>query len=65
MKDEIVEEIRQYRDAHAQKFHYDLDAICEDYMASQFQSGHPVVRLEPKKLAGKATEQTTKRPHSS
>ncbi|MEW6233891.1 MAG: hypothetical protein AB1656_00760 [Candidatus Omnitrophota bacterium] len=65
MEDEIVEEIRRYRDAHAQKFNYDIDAICEDFMASQFHSGHPVVRFEPKKLASKAKEQTDKRKSST
>jgi len=26
----ILDEIRRFRDAHAKKFNYDLDAICED-----------------------------------
>ena len=31
MYDPIVEEVRSYRDKHAQKFNYDLNAICNDY----------------------------------
>ena len=30
MNDPIVDEIRQYRDAHAARFNYDLKAIYED-----------------------------------
>jgi hypothetical protein len=30
MKDPFVDEIRQYRDAHAARFNYDLKAIYED-----------------------------------
>ena len=30
MNDPIVDEIRKYRDAHAARFHYDLDAIYRD-----------------------------------
>ena len=51
MKDPIVEEVRKIRDAHARRFNYDLDAICEDFMAHQLVSGHPVVTLEPRKPA--------------
>jgi hypothetical protein len=29
MKDPIVEEIRQTRDAHAKRFNCDVDAICD------------------------------------
>jgi rubrerythrin len=30
MNDPIIDEIRQYRDAHAARFNYDLKAIYED-----------------------------------
>ncbi|RJP33293.1 MAG: hypothetical protein C4527_05145 [Candidatus Omnitrophota bacterium] len=53
MKDVIVEEIRRFRDAHAQKFNYNIDAICEDFMVHQKICGHTVVKLEPKKPANK------------
>ena len=38
-KDEIVEEIRKIRDAHAKKFNYDLDAIYEDLKKAEQGSG--------------------------
>ena len=50
MKDPIVEEIRSYRDAHAKKFNYDLNAICEDFKKHQRNCGKPVVKLTPKRL---------------
>jgi len=56
MKDPIVEEIRKFRDEHAKKFNYDLDAICEDFKSSQMQCGHKLVRLKPKRLADKSQE---------
>ncbi len=31
MNDPIVNEVRQYRDKHAEKFNYDLNAICNNY----------------------------------
>jgi hypothetical protein len=51
MEDPIVEEIRFYRDTHAKRFNYDLDAVCEDFKKHQQQSGHPLVKLKPKKYA--------------
>ena len=60
MNDPIVEEIRKYRDAHAKKFDYDMNAICADYMASQGKSGHMVVSLKPKKLPKTCTVSSTR-----
>ncbi len=51
MKDPIVEEIRQFRDEHAKRFNYDLDAICEDFKAHQNQFGNRLVRLKVKRSA--------------
>jgi len=48
MKDPIVEEIRQFRDEHAKRFNYDLDAICEDFKSHQNQFGNRLVRLKAK-----------------
>ena len=61
MEDPIVEEIRFYRDIHAKKFNYDLDAICEDFKKHQQKSGHPLVKLKPKKYANKGMQRTRKR----
>jgi hypothetical protein len=46
--DPIVNEVRQFRDAYAKRFHYDLEAICRDIRAKQTQSGKTVVSLPPK-----------------
>ena len=43
MNDPIVAEVRKFRDEHARKFNYNLDAICADLMASQHRSGNPLV----------------------
>lgn len=50
MKDPIVEEIHKYREEHARKFNYDLNAICKDLRAMQREKGLKVVRLPPKRL---------------
>ncbi len=47
-KDPIVEEIRQYRDAHARKFNYDLKKICKDLKEKEKSYGDRVVTLPPK-----------------
>ena len=39
MKDPIVEEVRRARDAHAQRFNYDLDAIVEDLKKREKELG--------------------------
>ena len=49
MIDPIVEEVREARMAHTLKFKGDLNLICEDLKRIQKESGHKVVRLEPKR----------------
>jgi len=44
----IVDEVRQFRDAYAKRFHHDLQAICRDIRARQTQCGRKVVSLPPK-----------------
>ncbi|MCP5008093.1 MAG: hypothetical protein GY941_29775 [Planctomycetes bacterium] len=53
MKDPIVEEIRGYRDEHARRFNYNLDAICEDFKAHQSDCGFKLIRLKPGKVSDK------------
>ncbi len=48
-KDEIIAEVRKVREAHAAKFHYDLDAIAQDFRSREGQDGAPVVVLPPKR----------------
>jgi len=47
-RDPIVDEVRQFRDAHAKHFQYDLEAIYRDIRAKQTQSGRQVVSLPPR-----------------
>lgn len=47
-KDPIVEEVREIRQAHAQRFNYDLRAIFDDLRKQQDQSGRTYVRFEPR-----------------
>lgn len=48
-KDPIVEEVHAAREAIARDAGYDLEKIVEAARARQATSGHPVVRLPPKK----------------
>ncbi|MEY4144949.1 MAG: hypothetical protein RLZZ335_801 [Bacteroidota bacterium] len=48
MNDEIVDEVRAIREAHAARFNYDLHAIYEDLKKSEAEhiaAGHPFVTL--------------------
>ena len=58
MKDPIVEKIRRFRNEHAKKFNYDLDAICEDFKAHQSHYTNRLVKLKPKKIADKKLKRT-------
>ena len=66
MNDEIVDEIRAIREAHAAKFNYDLRAIYEDLKKSESEhiaAGHPFIRL-PAVLPGpNSTLQRTRFAH--
>lgn len=48
-KDEIVEEVRKIRDAHAKKYNYDPDAIYEALKKAEKQSGREFVQPPDKK----------------
>ena len=48
LNDEIIDEVRAIRDAHAAKFDYDLRAIYEDLKKSETEhiaDGHPFIPL--------------------
>jgi hypothetical protein len=49
MNDPIVEEVRRVRDAHAARFHYDLDAIFRDLKDQEKQSGRRFLSFPPAK----------------
>jgi len=48
--DEIVDEVRRVREEHAEKFNYDISAICADIRRQQAASGRKVVSLEQKEI---------------
>ena len=56
MIDPIVEEIRGFRNEHAKKFNYDLDAICEDLKKHQLIYSYKLVRLKPKKIPNQSIQ---------
>ncbi|MCX6599626.1 MAG: hypothetical protein NTV70_25000 [Acidobacteria bacterium] len=51
MEDPIVEEIRRFREEHAAKFNYDLDAIVADLQRSAAERNWPRVSRSPKRVA--------------
>jgi hypothetical protein len=53
--DPIVEESRQFREAYAAKFNYDLEAICLDIKRQELESGREFV-CPPAKRPGKEAE---------
>jgi hypothetical protein len=44
--DEIVDEVRRVRNEYAEKFNYDISAICADIRQKQAESKHKIVSLE-------------------
>ncbi len=53
MNDPIVEEVRTYRNEHAKRFNYNLDAICDDFKLDQKKYADRLVKLKPKKINNK------------
>jgi hypothetical protein len=47
-KDEIVEEVRKYREGHASKFDYNLKKICRDLKEKEKSHGNRIVSLPAK-----------------
>jgi hypothetical protein len=45
MNDPIVDEVRSFRDAHAARFNYDLDAIFRDIKQQEKESRRKFVSL--------------------
>jgi hypothetical protein len=50
MKDPIIEEVREARRKHAEKFNFDLHAICEDLKKKEKDCGHQIKILPAKRL---------------
>jgi hypothetical protein len=49
MNDPIVDEVRKFRDAHASRFNYDLDAIFRDIKENEKRCGRTFVSFPPRK----------------
>jgi hypothetical protein len=50
MKDPILAEIRQIREAYAERFNYDVRAMLRDLKEQQIKSGRKTVSLPPKRI---------------
>ena len=46
--DPIVAEVREARQAHAARFHFDIDAIFQDLKDQERRSGSTFVRFSPR-----------------
>ena len=49
-QDPIVAEIRKYREAHAAKYNYDLDAIYKALKEVEDKSAHPKISFPPRQI---------------
>lgn len=57
LTNEIMEEIYQFREAHAKAFNYDVAAMFADWRNRQANSGKSSVTLSPK-MSDKSLERT-------
>jgi hypothetical protein len=48
-RDEIIEEIRRHRHAHAESLDFDLAKITKDFQRQQEEAGAATVRRPPRK----------------
>ena len=48
--DDIVDEVRDARDAYARQFNYDLEAIYRDLKEKERKSGRTLVSLPPRRV---------------
>jgi hypothetical protein len=58
LTNKILEEIHQFREAHAKSFNYDVAAMFADWRRRQAQSGKPSVTLSPKRKNQKSFHPT-------
>ena len=56
--DPLVAEVRAIREAYAERFNYDLRAICRDLKEQEKRSNRRTVSLPPKRVVAIAIEQT-------
>ena len=58
LTNEILEEIYQFREAHAESFNYNVAAMFADWRNRQALSGKRSVTLPPKKRSNKSLHPT-------
>lgn len=58
MKDPFVQEVRNYRMKHTQRFKANLHLICEDIRQYENTLGNRVVTLEPRRIQPKNGRRT-------
>lgn len=49
IEDEIIKEVRAIREAYAEQFGFDIQALWQDAKAYEEKSGRLIIRLEPKR----------------
>jgi uncharacterized coiled-coil DUF342 family protein len=57
-KDEIIEEIHQYREEYAKSLNYNLNAIFHDLRKKQIAHAHKIIKLPIKRRFEKPLEPT-------
>ncbi|HSR53379.1 MAG TPA: hypothetical protein VLV83_21340 [Acidobacteriota bacterium] len=50
-EDEIMRDVRAIREAYAERFNYDIDALVRDAKQRQSRSKRKIVSLAPKRIA--------------
>jgi hypothetical protein len=66
LRDEIVDEVRAIREAHAAKFNYDLRAIFQDLKkseAARVAAGHPFIAAPTDVAPSKSANQYNRFAH--
>lgn len=56
--DEIIKEVRAIREAYAERFGFDIQALFQDAKERQQRGGRKTVALEPKRLEPTAATQS-------
>lgn len=57
-RDEIIDAIREHRDAHAKSFDYDVKRIVQDLQRQEREAGAKTV-IRPPRKAGLATKESS------
>ena len=55
INDPIIAEVRKARNAYAEKFNYDIKAMCQDIKKRQAQNRDKIVSLPPKRIKPEST----------